>query len=145
MAMDHIIQEATKTSQWTISVGRNFIHSTIIICQFFIIAEIIAYFILFHDFYTHNESLKIKKPLLISINTLNKRKRRNVVTLFGQFISFLIESTCAIIIHISEMYLSSNTFSIVFPPFGIVFFAFLTFTFFMASPELKRFYFSKKT
>ena len=137
MSMDHILHLATGTTQWEISVGTKFQMTTMVYCQLFIILELVIYIILFVHIYCHNEKLMNGNQLGLSKDTLKKRKTKNVITLFGQFLSFVIETIATIIL---SVYLSIG---FVFPPLHMFIAALLTASFFLSSPELKRFYFNQ--
>ena len=61
MAMDHVIQKAAGTSQWSNGEGLNFLSVSVVILQFFIIAEMVIYLILFHHIYIHNKNMRNSK------------------------------------------------------------------------------------
>ena len=61
MAMDHTIQKAAGTSEWSIEVGLNFLSVAVVYLQFFIIAEMVIYLILFHHIYIHNKNMRNSK------------------------------------------------------------------------------------
>ena len=58
MAMDHVIQKAAGTFQWSNGEGLNFLSVSVVILQFFIIAEMVIYLTLFHHIFTHNKKLR---------------------------------------------------------------------------------------
>ena len=140
--MDHILQEASGASKWEISVGTNFMNTAIGYIQLIVFFEGIAYIILFKKLREHNQKAE-NRNLGLSKETLNKRNRKNVISLVGEFVSFIIECSCTIIMEIA--YNSSNNFVGSIPIIGMVFQAGLMITFFVASPELRRFYFPKNT
>ena len=61
MAMDHVIQRAAGRSEWSIKVGVNFFSVSVVYLQFFIIAEMVIYLILFHHIFTHNKNMRNSK------------------------------------------------------------------------------------
>ena len=140
MAMDHILIKYSGASDWTISVGTSFTTTAIIYCMIIIFFELIAYTILFKQLYTYNQELESKK-LGLSKESLSRRKRRNIISFVGEFISFLIEIMFAMFVQLVVVYNSGNYFSGFTPILGMVSQSALTIVFFMASPELKRFYF----
>ena len=138
MTMDHILQEASGASKWDLSVGTNFVTTAIIYIQLIVFLEGIAYVILFKKLRDYNQKAK-DRNLGLSKETLNRRNRKNVISFVGEFVSFIIESSCTIIAAIA--YNSTNYFVGFIPIIGMVFQAGLIITFFVASPELRRFYF----
>ena len=97
---------------------------------------------MFYDVYCHNEALKNGNSLGLSIHTLNQRKRRNVITLVGQFFAFIIEITGAMIILLVFMYNGTDDFVGIVPALKLFGAALWTVTFFLASHELREFYFT---
>ena len=78
----------------------------------------------------------------LSSEDLNKRKSRNILTLNGHFSTFVIETIVGILIQVmvqKNELISGSTFYV---PLVIVFSTLQTVSFFLASPELKRFYFT---
>ena len=140
MAMDHILTKYSGTSDWTISVGTNFTTTAIIYCMIIILFELIAYIILFKQMHTYNQELESKK-LGLSKESLYRRRRRNIISFVGEFVSFLIEIIFCTFVQLVVVYNSANHFSGFTPILGMVVQSALTIVFFMASPELKRFYF----
>ena len=147
MSMDMIIQKASGASEWTISVGMKFMNTWFICGQIFVLVEMSIYIILFHYFHTHNVSIKKEKQGLgLSPDTIKGRKKQNVITLSGQSISFIVETVAVTIGQLIIFF--HNTHNTQFPDgslaasFILPFSAVLTGTFFVASPELRRFYFS---
>jgi hypothetical protein len=138
MRMDHILHEASGASKWDISVGINFMKTAIIYTQLFVLFEGIAYVILFKKLRDYNQKAE-NRNLGLSKKTLNRRNRKNVISFVGEFVSFIIESSCTITVAVA--YNSTNYFVGSIPIIGMVFQAGLYITFFVASPELRRFYF----
>ena len=138
MRMDHILHEASGASKWDISVGINFMKTAIIYTQLFVFFEGIAYVILFKKLRDYNQKAE-NRNLGLSKKTLNRRNRKNVISFVGEFVSFIIESSCTITVAVA--YNSTNYFVGSIPIIGMVFQAGLYITFFVASPELRRFYF----
>ena len=137
MAMDHILMKYSGTSDWTISVGTSFTTTAIIYCMIIILFELIAYIILFKQLHTYNQELESKK-LGLSKESLSRRKRRNITSFVGEFVSFILEIIYGTFVQLVVVY---NYFSGFTPILGMVVQSALTIVFFMASPELKRFYF----
>ena len=75
----------------------------------------------------------------ISNDISENRRRRNVITLSGQFFSFVLETIYMII----YLFLIEFDIVIYINVIHASFTALLTFTFFLSSPELRRFYFMK--
>ena len=137
MEMDQILQEGTGgKSLWAMSLGNYSQIVPIVYCQAFIIFELVIYIIIFIDLYQHNEKMMNGNQLGLSKDTLKKRKRQNVITLFGQCLSFFIEIIAAVVVSVFHI----NDIAIIRTQ--QFFFALLTTTFFLSSPELKRFYFN---
>jgi len=83
------------------------------------------------------EGKKSENLMGISNDTLKNRHRKNVITLTGQFFSFALE-TIFVIVYLSLLESGITTYGAHVP-----FTALLIFTFFLSSPELRRFYFNK--
>ena len=140
MAMDHILMKYSGTSDWTISVGTSFTTTAIIYCMIIIFFELIAYTILFKQLHTYNQELESKK-LGLSKESLSRRKRRNIISFVGEFVSFIIETIFGIVMQLALANNSANHFSGLIPIIGMVAQSALTIVFVMASPELKSFNF----
>ena len=141
MAMDHILMKYSGTSDWAISVGTSFTRTVVIYCMLIVFFEMVAYMILFKQLHTYNQELKSKK-LGLSKDSLSKRKRKNIISFVGEFVSFIFEIIFGIVMQLVLVFNSANHFSGFIPIFGMVVHSALTIVFFMASPELKRFYFN---
>ena len=141
MAMDQILMKYSGTSDWTITVGTNFTTTAIIYCMIIIFFELIAYIILFKQLHTYNQELESKK-LGLSKESLCRRRRRNIISFVGEFVSFILEFIFCTFVQLVVVYNSANHFSGFIPMIGMLVHSALTFVFFMASPELKRFYFN---
>ena len=139
MEMDHIIKKAEGISEWTISVSIKFTIVTLTFLQILIALELVAYLILFWHLYKYNQNKG--KQLGLSTEKLNQRNRKNIVTFWGQFASFVIEFFVTTIMQIMLVYNGSNAGNGLIPAVAITSLATLTIIFFVASPELKRFYF----
>ena len=140
MVMDHILMQYSGTSDWTISVGTSFTTTATIYCMLFIFFELIAYIILFKQSHTYNQELENKK-LGLSKESLSKRKRGNIISFVGEFVSFILEIIFCTFVQLVLVYNTANHFSGFVPILGMVVQSALTIVFFIASPELKRFYF----
>ena len=77
----------------------------------------------------------------LSPDILNKRRMQNVITVGGQSASFLIEIIASLIVQLMIIYHEENHV-LDLPLLGIFNSALMTLTFFIASPELQRFYFN---
>ena len=143
MEMDHIIQKANgETTQWSISVSMLFTNTLLFYLQMLIVLELVAYIILFYQMHKYNENLKKNgNQLRLSNEQFNKRKRRNVISFAGQFASFLVEIVVTIIFQILVVFHGSNAGNGLVVPIAITSSAILVITFFIASPELRKFYF----
>ena len=143
MDMDLIIKMASGTSQWNIDVSINFTIVAIAYLQVLIIFELVAYLILFWHIKRYNENLQRGGNLLnISEKTLDQRKRKNVITFVGQFACFIVEIMVSVILQILTVYHGSNAGNGLVPFVFISSSAIMTITFIIASPEIRRFYFS---
>ena len=140
MVMDHILQQASGTSEWEISIGLQLYRTGLFYTQLIVLFEVIAYIILFKHLRDYNQKAAIKN-LGLPKETLNRRKRKNVISFVGEFISFIIESSLQMILHLAIVYSFGNHFIGSHPIIGMVFQTVLIVTFFVASPELRRFYF----
>ena len=129
--LDDTIAKASGKSNLEILLGKKFQTTVIIYSQLFIVIEFVIYIILFMDAYNHNQELMCGKFLGISQDSLRKRKKKSVITLFGQFLCFFIEITTSIMFHAVQ---------IDFPPVMITS-GFHTAAIILSSPELMRFYF----
>ena len=86
-----------------------------------------------------NEAKKPENLMGISNDTFENRQTRNVITLSGQFFSFVLETIFVVI----YLFLDEFDVAIYLNVINVIFTALLTFTFFLSSPELRRFYFMK--
>ena len=75
----------------------------------------------------------------LSKETLERRQRKNVVTLYGQCFSFAIELFATIFITAMIHF----NISVGGPGIRAFFSLLLVFSYFLASPELKRFYYKE--
>ena len=129
------------TSDWAISVGTSFTRTVILYCMLIVFVELVAYIILFKRLHTYNQEVESKK-LGLSKDSLSKRKRKNIISFVGEFVSFIFEIIFGIVMQLVLVFNSANHFSGFIPIFGMLVHSALTIVFFMASPELKRFYFN---
>ena len=129
--------EVTDTSEWPIASRIPFLAIGIVLVQIFIVGELIIYLILFKDQYEHNKELQNGKSLGLSKDNLQKRHRKNVITLFGQFATFVIEFVISVIYHVA-IHMEFSAFNI--KQFLEMLLVFSYFT----SPELRQFYFIKE-
>ena len=141
MAMDHILMKYSGTSDWAISVGTSFTRTVILYCMLIVFVELVAYIILFKQLHTYNQELE-SKNLGLSKVSLSKRKRKNIISFVGEFATFIIEMIFGIVLQMVLVFNSANHFSGFIPMIGMLVHAALTIVFFLASPELKRFYFN---
>ena len=140
MTMDHIIKEASGTPEWDISLGTNLTKTGLIYCEVLIVMELIIYAILFKHLHDHN--LKAEKSNLgLSKEILNQRKRKNVISFVGEFISFVIECSVPILIQLMVAYNFNHSLPIIGPFLDFA----LVIAFFVSSPEIRRFYFNSNT
>ena len=109
----------------------------------FIASELVAYIILFRDFYIYTERLRKSKTLGLKEEILNDRKRKNIINFAGQFVTFIIEIFAATVAQFVILYHGNNSFNDIALTLSMFGTALSTLTFFLASPELKRFYLRK--
>ena len=81
------LKENTELEEW-ILIGKQYQTYTVIVIQMFIVAEFIMYIILFKDMFDHNKALQNGNSLGLSADNLQKRQRKNVITLSGQAFTF---------------------------------------------------------
>ena len=129
--------EITRTPEWMTSFGKQFQFSVMVLMQIFVIAEFVMYIILFKDQYDHNKELQNGNSLGLSADTLHKRQKKNVITLLGQFFTFGVEIVISFTIQLS-IYMKFSTFNI-----NLFLGTLVVASYFVASPELKRFYFKE--
>ena len=141
MVMDHTLQQFSGTSEWEISFGLQLYRTGLFYTQVIVFFEVMAYIILFKHLRDYNQRASIKN-LGLPKKTLNRRKRKNVISFVGEFISFIIESSLQMILHLAIVYSFGNHLIGSHPIIGMVFQAVLIVTFFVASPELRKFYFN---
>ena len=140
MLMDQILQKASGSTEWEIEVGKNFVITGIFCLQVIVTFEVIIYVILFIHLHAYNQELT-KQKLGLPIETINKRKRRNVISFLGEFATFVVETVFGIFMELVILFYGSDQIIWFLPFFAIFSQAALIITFFLASPELKRFYF----
>ena len=155
--MEEILRKLNGKSTWDISVGKYFTLVAAVCIRIFCIAEFIAYIILFHHLYTHNENMtSFNKPDLninlgLSRKSMNKRHKKNIISFVGQFGAFLLEIfllICVILFKIKvfrdflKQYFGLWPEDILYT-FFVAFKALNTITFILASPELRRYFMEK--
>ena len=121
--------------EWKTNLGKEIQNSVVALSQIFIIVELLMYIVLFRHVYFYNKELKNGKSLGIPADTLQKRQKKNVITIFGQCLSFTIETLCTFFISVA-IQLNFTTFYV-----RILCNTFLVASYFVALPELRRFYF----
>ena len=129
--------EITETPEWPISSKIPFLAIGIVLVQIFIVGELIIYLILFKDQYEYNKELQNGKSLGLSKDNLQKRHRKNVISLFGQFATFVIEFVTSVIYHVA-IHMEFSAFNIKQSLDMLLVFSYFT------SPELRQFYFIKE-
>ena len=100
--LDDTIAKVSGKSDLEISLGKKFQTTVIVYSQLFIVIEFIIYIILFMDACNHNQELMYGNLLGISQDSLRKRKKKSVITLFGQCLCFFIEITALIFVPCSS-------------------------------------------
>ena len=134
----HCLEQAEGLSDWTISVSRKVTNAVMIYIQMSIAVEFIAYVYLFWHLYQYNRNQRG-----LSNDVMKKRKRCNVISFGGQFASFIIEIVSTTILHVLLELQGTNANNGFIPILTSTCGAILTITFFVASPDLRRFYFTK--
>ena len=122
-------------------MGTSFTIIVVMYCMLIVFFEMVAYVILFKQLHTYNQELE-SKNLGLSKVSLSKRKRKNIISFVGEFATFIIEMIFGIVLQMVLVFNSANHFSGFIPMIGMLVHSALTIVFFMASPELKRFYFN---
>ena len=107
MAMDHILMKYSGTSDWAISVGTSFTRTVILYCMLIVFVELVVYIILFKRLHTYNQGLESKK-LGLSKDSLSKRKRKNIISFVGEFVTFIIEMIFGIVLQMVLVFNSAN-------------------------------------
>ena len=131
------VESQVGTPEWMISLGKQFHACGMVFIQLFMVAKFIMYIILFKDLYQHNKELQNVNSLGLSATTLQNRQRKNVITLSGQCFHFVIEMIICFIIYFAiQMNFSALNIRLCLGTLLVAFY-------FVASPELKRFYFGK--
>ena len=121
--------------EWKTTLGKQIQNSIVALSQIFIFVELLMYILLFRDVFYHNKELQNSNSLGLSADKLRKRQKKNVITLFGQCLSFSVETVCSFFIALA-IQLDFTTFYI-----RICFNTLFVASYFIASPELRRFYF----
>ena len=124
-------KENTELEEW-ILIGKQYQTFALIVIQIFIVAEFIMYIILFKDMFDHNKELQNGNSLGLSADNLQKRQRKNVITLSGQAFTFVVEFVISVLFHFA-------THEPI--PIGQILIAF---SYIVTSPELRQFYLSKE-
>ena len=134
--MVSVIQSYNGLSSDDINLGPFLIQMSILIAQIQILTELGIYIVIFWTLYNANQTPKLG----LTKDTINKRNRKNVITLSGQVISFFIETLCAIIM--SSLY---SGFELVEPaavtPMLVIASSIISVSQIVTSPELRQFYF----
>ena len=103
--------EITETTEWMTSFGKQFHMFVMLLVQMFMIAEFVMYIILFKDQYNHNKELQNGNSLGLSADTLHKRQKKNVITLFGQCFIFGFEIVMSFTLQLAS-YMNFSPFNI---------------------------------
>ena len=155
--MGNILIMASGKSALEISTGIHALGIVLFYIQLFGIAEFMAYIILFHHLYVHNENMTTFNKQDLNINqemsrkAINKRHQKNIISLAGQFGAFLMEIFVLIIAIIFQTKTIENFVKQhlglklvdLYLIIGHLSKAITTITFILASPELRR-YFKEK-
>ena len=139
LKMSKVLTQASGVSLEEINTASSLMFLIVCCVQAIIMAELGIYLLLFYHLYQNNELVKAS----ISEDVLKSRRKRNLITLTGQFATFVVETSVSVVIQIA--YITSEEIE----GSGISFMfvsttALMTICHFWASPELKRFYFKIK-
>ena len=155
--MENILLMASGKSAFEIFTGYYFLIVALFYTQIFSVAEFLAYIFLFYHLYSHNENMTTFNKQNLDINqetsrkAIDKRHKKNIISLVGQFGAFMMETFLLIVIILIQskdienfikhylglkltdlMYVILNTSN-----------AINTMTFTLASPELRRYFMEK--
>ena len=108
----------------------------VVIGQVVVIGELVIYLWILYHLYKHDKQKH--EEGVITNDMVIERKQKNVITLYGQIASFVVEIVLSIyiIIHVS---VTSITDPSIFPITNIVTFTIIALTQFFSSHEMKRF------
>lgn len=138
MEMGFIIKESQGTDQWTIRTGTRIMTSVTFGGQLLFILEMVCYAKIYLELYKNDQ--RIGKNL--TPDDILYRKKRNVITLSGQFMTFLIEILTSILMMVTLMFYKNYMVDASLVAIcHIVSNSFLSMSYVLTSPELKRHYF----
>ena len=140
--MEHALTESSGIPPEDIKFGMKLLSFVILLGLVFFILETCCYSAIFYLIFNHNTLNRANLPM----KEINKRKHKNVVTLSGQLVSFIVESLVAITIQL--MFRFSNEEKIVetsfFPIYVSIGTTAVSMSYYFSSHELKSYYnFSK--
>ena len=114
-----------------------FLRSTaVFICQCLILGEVFIYCRIVYCLTKKNESMQSEG--LITKNMQHQRYKKNVITLSGQIITFIVEILCSIFILFQVIYFDLTDPSLM-PLLVITVSSIISGTQFVSSPELRRY------
>lgn len=137
--MDEVIMKYQGTTDETMQTGQVLFHSVILIGQLSMITELIIYVNLFNIQRRHNHNLS--RDRTIPQDQIQARHRKNVITLSGQGLTFLVRIFLAMLIHFLIYFRPAGFIDPAsFPMWRIIVGSMYEVTYFLSSPELRRFY-----
>ena len=110
----------------------------ILVHQSIVVGEMIIYIRLYYTLWNHDEGMKNK----ISFDDLRQRKRKNIISLSGQAISFFVEFFLSIIV-IANLFNQNLVDASLFPIVFITSTSIISISQLWTSHELKRYINSK--
>ena len=137
LTMEHVLAESSGIPLGNIHFGMKLLLFGVSIGPVFFIAEISCYCAIYYKLFKHYTLNFANLPMKI----IAKRKHKNVVTLSGQIINFVIENALNVIVQIM---LFSNEPEIVEPSFFPIYvsigYTAITISYYFTSQELKDYY-----
>ena len=138
LTMEHVLAESSGIPLGNIHFGMKLLLFGVSIGPVFFIAEMCCYCAICYKIFKHNTLNLANLPMKI----IKKRKHKNVVTLSGQMINFIIEFAVNIIVQIMLGF--SNEAEIVEPSFFPIYvsigYTAISISYYFTSHELKDYY-----
>lgn len=134
-----VILKYQGTPEETIQFGRRLLFTAFFIGECAMVTELIIYVDLFKFQNRHNQQLS--KDKIVTPEQIQKRYRKNVITLSGQGLTFLVRIGLTMLAHFL-LTVTSNDFirPASFPIWRIIIGSVHEIAYFWSSPELRRFY-----
>ena len=132
--MAHVVMKQTEDEK---DFGKDHLHATILFAQSFNILEFICYVVVYWKLLEQNKSFLN----ILQKDVLEKRAKKNTITLTGQAITFSVEITYSVLM---QVLMHFGTLGGYFEPgalpcFGVVAMGAITASQVLVSPELRRF------